>query len=290
MKRMKMGIIAVVIAAMAITVAVVGAQPPAGNGNGNGGRGQGRGIELQVIADTLGIDVQTLQTDLQNGQTIAEVATAQNVELSTIIDAVVAARTTELTQAVTDGTLTQEQADAQIALLKANLNVQLTKAMQAPNGTQTRPNGQPGQRGSDQLTTIAAALGIDVATLQSDLQSGQTIADIAKAQNVELSAITDAVVAARTTALTQAVADGTLTQEQADAQIALLKANLNASYTQSWDANRGSMGMGDMGGNGGPMGQDGNGGRHNGNGGFPGGNPPTGGNSSTQPSNSGSNA
>jgi len=219
MKRLKKGIIAVVIAALAITVAVVGAQPPAGN-NSNGGRGFGRGLDLQVIATTLGIDEQTLQADLQNGQTISEVAAAQNVELSTIVDAVVAARTTELAQLVTDGQLTQEQADAQIALLKANLNVELTQSLQAPqsDGTWTPPSkGQPGQRGTDQLTTIATALGIDVDTLQSDLQAGQTIADIASAQGVELSAITDAVVAARTTELNQAVADSTLTQEQADA-------------------------------------------------------------------------
>ncbi len=280
MKRIKMGIIVVVIAALAITVAVVGAQPPAGN-NGGGGPGRGDGIELQVIADTLGIDLQTLQSDLQAGQTIADVAAAQNVELSALIDAVVAQRTEELTQMVTDGQLTQEQADARLVLLKANLNAQLTQSMQQtpPSGTQTPPaDRQPGQRGNDQLMTIAAALGIDVETLQSDLQGGQTIDDIATAQGVELSTITDAVVAARTTELTQAVTDGMLMQEQADAQILVLKADLNARYTQVWDANNGPM---DLGGNGGAMSPDGNGmpggNPPNGNGaGQPGGNPPSG--------------
>jgi hypothetical protein len=94
----------------------------------------------------------------------------------------------------------------------------------------------------------------------------------------------DAVVAQRQTALTTAVTDGRLTQEQADAQIALLKADLNAAFAKPMTG-RGFFGgfggfdgpMGDFGGfgrpgrgngNGGPMGHGGNG-----NGG-PGNNPP----------------
>ncbi len=263
MKRMKLGLIAMVIALLALTVAVVGAQPPAGNGNGGG---FGRGLDLQVIAETLGIDVQTLQTDLQNGQTIAEVAAAQKIDVSTIIDVVVAKRTEQLTQAVTDGTLTQEQADAQIVLLKANLNAELTKSLTAPVGTPTAPDQtQPPQRGTDVLTTIATALGIDADTLKSDLQSGKTIEAVASEKGVDLSTVTDAVVAARTAELAQEVTDGRLTQEQADAQILVLKADLNASYSKTFDAQSPINISSDFGGQ---MPPDGNGG--------PGGNPPNG--------------
>jgi len=104
------------------------------------------------------------------------------------------------------------------------------------------------QRGNGMFDVIATALGEDVATLQADLKAGKTIADIAKEKNVDLSKVVDAVVAERQTAITAAVTDGRLTQEQADAQIALLKANLTAAFSQK-------MGTGfGMGGFGGPMG------------------------------------
>jgi len=52
---------------------------------------------------------------------VADVATEQSIDLNTVITAIVAEQTTALQQAVTDGRLTQEQADQQLAMLKANL-------------------------------------------------------------------------------------------------------------------------------------------------------------------------
>ncbi len=271
MKRMKLGIVTLVIAVLAITAVAVAAQtpdssqPPA-QGQDQGqrpGRGQrmGMGGEFQVIADALGVDLATLRTDLQSGKTIADIAKEKNVELSTVVDAVVAERQTALATAVTDGRLTQEQADAQITVLKANLDALFTQKFDQQLGN------RPGfaERTNPILDVIVKALGVDAATLQTDLQSGKTIADIAKEKNVELSTVVDAVVAERQTALATAVTDGRLTQEQADAQIALLKADLNASFNQKMDANgRGGFGgpMGGFGdrqnGNGGPMGHGGN--------------------------------
>lgn len=265
MKRMKYGIVALVIAVLAITAAVVGAQPNSGSGNGKDqrqGQGMGRGGEFQVIADTLGIDLATLQTELQSGKTIADLAKEKNVELSAIVDAAVAQAQTNLTADVTAGNLTQEQADAHIVLLKANLNALFTRKFDQQMG---RPGF--GQRGSAMLDVIATALGVDATTLQTDLQAGKTIADIAKVKTVELSVVIDAVVAERQTALTTAVTDGTLTQEQADAQIALLKADLNVRFTQAFNANgKDGMGMGGFGGrgDGGFGGNGGHGGRGHG--------------------------
>ncbi len=274
MKRMKLGIVTLVIAVLAITAAAVAAQtpdssqPPA-QGQDQGqrpGRGQrmGMGGEFQVIADALGVDLATLRTDLQSGKTIADIAKEKNVELSTIVDAVVAERQTALATAVTDGRLTQEQADAQITLLKANLNTLFTQQLDQQLGNRTGF----AERTNPILDVIVKALGVDAATLQTDLQSGKTIADIAKEKNVELSTVVDAVVAERQTNITAAVTDGRLTQEQADAQIALLKADLNASFNQKMDAKgRGGFGgpMGGMGDFDGPMGGFGD--RQNGNGG-----------------------
>lgn len=231
MNRMKIAILALVIAMLAITAAVVGANPSAGNDNDDGDheRGWGRGTELTVVAQALGIDTTALQTELQAGKTIADIAAAQNVELSVVVDAVVATRQEALTAAVSAGTLTQAQADAQIALLQANLEARFTTAM-----TGIGEHDGFGGRGSAGLNLVATALGIDAAALQTELQAGKTIADIATSQNVELSTVVDAVAAAQQDAFTAAVTSGKLTQAQADAQLELFKANLTQRFSQTW--------------------------------------------------------
>jgi len=60
---------------------------------------------------------------------VAEIAEAQGVALADVIDAVIAAAEEKLAAAVEAGTLTQAQADAQLALLRANLDVQLTTSL-----------------------------------------------------------------------------------------------------------------------------------------------------------------
>ncbi len=78
------------------------------------------------------------------------------------------------------------------------------------------------------IATVTEALGLEADALLEALADGQTLAEIAEAQGVELDAIVDALVAAHAEQLAEAVAAGTLTQEQADAMQALHEANLRA--------------------------------------------------------------
>jgi hypothetical protein len=64
---------------------------------------------------------------------------------------------------------------------------------------------------------IAEALGLSVEEFDAALDSGQTVWQIAEAQGVSVETLQDAMQAAHADVLAQAVADGTLTQEQADA-------------------------------------------------------------------------
>jgi len=68
-------------------------------------------------------------------------------------------------------------------------------------------------------TSVAAtAIGISEADLTTALSSGQTIAAVAKAHNVDVQKVIDALVADGQSELAAAVKAGTLTQAQADAQ------------------------------------------------------------------------
>lgn len=109
-----------------------------------------------------------------------------------------------LSQLVTDGTLTQEQADAVAGALEEN--------------RPARPG--PGPRGGFHLETAAEALGVTVDELRQALRDGQSLADVAAARGVDAQSVIDALVAEAREKLADGVADGRITQEQADARLA----------------------------------------------------------------------
>jgi hypothetical protein len=95
----------------------------------------------------------------------------------------------------------------------------------ATSGTDTdndtnRPGNGPGGHveATSDTAVVAKAIGITEAELQTALAGGQTVAAVAKAQNVPLQTVIDALVADGTSELAAQVANGTITQAQADAQ------------------------------------------------------------------------
>ncbi|GAB4576384.1 MAG: hypothetical protein Kow0077_32490 [Anaerolineae bacterium] len=207
----------VIAAVLALGVTAVYAQGPGGKGGFPGGRGANPGIEHTIIAEALGLEPDALQEALQSGQTVAEIAEAQGVALEDVLVAVTADAAERLTAAVEAGTMTQEIADARLALLEAELDYRFTTAPLA-------------RAAANPLTTIAEALGMEATDLQAALQEGQTVAEIAEAQGVALEDVIAAVTADAAERLAAAVEAGQLTQAQADAQLALLAANLEAGF------------------------------------------------------------
>jgi polyhydroxyalkanoate synthesis regulator phasin len=98
----------------AVTAQLIENMPERGN-RGHGGFGQHGGFDGDVVAGALGITTDELRTALGDGQTVAEIAAAQGVDVQVVIDAVVAAMQERLDQAVANGRLTQEEADARLA-------------------------------------------------------------------------------------------------------------------------------------------------------------------------------
>lgn len=95
----------------AVAKALADAQPAGGPGGPGERRGEHRGPDLAVAAKTIGISESDLHTALENGQSVADVAKAHNVDPQKVIDALVADAKTHLADQVTAGRLTQAQAD-----------------------------------------------------------------------------------------------------------------------------------------------------------------------------------
>ena len=91
----------------------------------------------------------------------------------------------------------------------------------------TDHSGGPGGPGGHveavtDTSVVAKAIGIAEADLKTALAGGQTVAQVAKAHNVTLQTVIDALVADGTSELAADVASGKLTQAQADAQKAAI--------------------------------------------------------------------
>ena len=93
---------------------------------GYGMRGYGTaGSMPTLLAEALGMTTEELVAAQADGQTVAEIAAAQGVDLADVVAAVVAPRAERLAQSVADGSLTQEQADAMLAAMTEHMTWRL---------------------------------------------------------------------------------------------------------------------------------------------------------------------
>jgi len=179
----------------------------------------GPGDDLDAAAAYLGISSTQLLSDLQSGQTPAQVANATSGKSAAgLVSALVAHETTELDAAVAAGKLTSAQEQA----LVGNLQQRFTDFVNhvKPDGE----HGGPGRGPGDGLDAAAAYLGITSAQLRSDLQAGQTPAQVANATSGKSAAgLVSALVAHETAQLDAAVAAGKLTSAQEQALVANLQ-------------------------------------------------------------------
>jgi hypothetical protein len=118
--------------------------------------------------------------------------------------------TETLTPLVEDGSITEEQMLEVIAAIEA---------ARPAGGAGGHGQGGHGHRGQG-LEAAAEALGMDQAELRDQLRDGSTLAEIAQAQGVDVQVVIDALVAEAKAHLDEKVAEGDLTQEEADERLA----------------------------------------------------------------------
>lgn len=105
---------------------------------------------------------------------------------------------------VADATITAAQADAVTETLVAS----------GPDGGRRRGAGHLGH--GARLDTLAEALGLGVDELRAALGGGQTLAEVAEANGSSVEALVDELLAALDERLADVVAEGDLTQVEAD--------------------------------------------------------------------------
>lgn len=145
-----------------------------------------------------------------------------------------AALESRVADAVTNGRITQAQADTILSEAPAKMDEFLAApASELGKGMKRGVGGVA----HNVLATVAAVLGTDEATLKTQLQDGSTIADVA---GDKTQAVIDALVAEANAKIDEAVANGSISQERADQ----MKANTVERITTL--VNEGPIGRGGM--------------------------------------------
>jgi hypothetical protein len=142
---------------------------------------------------------------------------------------------------VAAGAITKAQGDAMKARIESGEYPVIT------GGLGFGGHGRHGMGFGDHLAAAATYLGLSESDLQTQLASGKSLADIAKAQGKSVDGLVDALLADEKKELDAAVAAGKLTQAQADQMLANAKQRItdmvNGTMTGHWGKGPGG-GMG----------------------------------------------
>ena len=148
----------------------------------------------------------------QRDQFQADVASALGVSTTRLEAALKDARLKQVDRAVAAGRLTQAQADE----LKQSI-----ESGEAPTGFGPGPGqgGPGGHHGPPGLDAAAAYLGLTATELRSQLATGSSLADVAKAEGASVDGLEQALLADAKEHLDAAVEAGRITADQRDAML-----------------------------------------------------------------------
>jgi hypothetical protein len=216
---------------------------------------------LAAASKVLGITEAELKTELQAGKSVADVAKAKNIDLATVKAALLAEAKAHIDAEVAAGEHTAAEGAAELAKVTSRIDAMLTTAGLPARGPQGKGGmgGHEGKGGPGRFmsATLATTLKLTQEELKTQLHSGKSLADVAKAQNVDIADVKTALTSDFSAHLAEEVTSGEHTQAEADAKLAEFKTNLDTMVNRVGPA--GGMkgkgrGHGPMGGNG-PMGQ-----------------------------------
>lgn len=203
------GIVAVVGASMVFAQDDTPEPPFEGEGFGPGRRGHERGDRMGFfgidneevkarLADALGLTIEEFDAAIADGETLSSLAEANGVSLEELREVMDEVHDEALARAVAEGRITQEQADQ---ILESR------EAKRAVSDVIDR---------DEVHAALAEALGLTVEEFETAISSGERLSTLAEGADVTLEELHDIMQGFKAEAIAQAVADGTITQEQAD--------------------------------------------------------------------------
>ena len=186
---------------------------------------------LATASKVLGITEAELKTELVAGKSISDVAKAKNIDLATVKAALLAEVKAHIDAEVAAGKHTAAEGAAKLAEVTSRIDTMLTTAglpARGPHGEGGKGgHGGKGGPGKFMTATLATTLKLTQEELKTQLHSGKSLADVAKAQSVDIADVKATLTSDFTAHLAEEVTSGEHTQAEADAKLAEFKTNLD---------------------------------------------------------------
>lgn len=173
------------------------------------------------IAEFLGITSEELREQLQAGATPAEVASANGSSGASLIAFMLGEAQTRLDEAVANGDVSQADVDERLTRITERVTTFVNE------GPQEGERPHRGHRGPRVLGAAAEVIGIEPQAVVEGIRAGGTVADVAAANGSSGQAVVDALVAAASERIDQAVADGRMTAEEGAEKLAGVGERIN---------------------------------------------------------------
>ena len=183
---------------------------------------------LATASKVLGITETELKTELQAGKSIADVAKAKNIDIATVKAALLAEAKAHIDAEVAAGKHTAAEGVIKLAEVTARIDTMLTTAGLPARGPHA-DGGHKGKGGPGKImsATLATTLKLTQEELKTQLQAGKSLADVAKAQSVDIADVKTVLTSDFSAHLAEEVTSGKHTQAEADAKLAEFKTNLD---------------------------------------------------------------
>jgi polyhydroxyalkanoate synthesis regulator phasin len=194
------------------------------------GFGFGFGVELNTAATYLGLTEAELRTQVESGKSLAQIAKDKGKSVDGLVQALYDAAKKQLDAAVTAGRLTKANEDE----IVSNLKEKLTDLV---NRTPPAGGFGPGfgfhHFGFADLGAAATYLGVTEAELRTQLESGKSLAQIAKDKGKSVDGLVQALYDAAKKKLDAAVAAGKITKDDETKLLGDLKQRLTDAVNRT---------------------------------------------------------
>jgi hypothetical protein len=185
----------------------------------------GAGAALAVVGTGAAVAADRLTPKAESQAIVNDAAKQLGVDPAKLSDALEQALKNRIDAAVKEGRLTEAQGEA----MKRRISAADFPLFIGPGFDRQRgPLRGLGHHWVRGLDAAAAYLGLTESELRAALESGKSLAQIAKDENKSVDGLVDALVKATTTRLDQAVTDGRLTKTDRDKIVAGLKEQTEA--------------------------------------------------------------
>ncbi len=194
-------------------------------------RSERRDARHDAVAEALGLEANALKEQLKEGATLADIAAENDISTDDVVSAMVAHAEAQIADAVADGKLTQEEADEKLAELEAKITEGVANGFERAE----RRKGKMSDRRDGRLTAVVDALGIEAEELKAQLRDGNTVAEIAEANGVDVDDVVAALVSQAEEKISSAVEAERLTAEEADEKLAEVEGKITEKVNEGFD-------------------------------------------------------